>query len=236
MSLTLAQGEGITVITVTSNPKSKWPILCQILGTLCYTPVYSVSQAVKEKLKSVYTALGTMQIIYGVLCIVLGVLIDRLWQWNNLTGCDAVFWFGGTAIVFGIVTILAAWFPSSCLLAFTLLLNVVSGALAITTVVLCSIDLVRGNYLYCNDYYDYSTPSPEQRSDRETCMKYMETNKMITGGLDIMIMVLSVLQLCVTISFCVLTGKVLCTKTEDAEMVKDPELNKPLLEDAIAAN
>lgn len=231
MSLTLAQGEGISVITITSNPKSKWPILCQILGTLCYTPVYSVSQGMKEKLKSTHTALGTMQIIYGVVGIVLGVLMRRSWYWNNITDSGVAFWVGGMAIVIGIVTILAAKFPSSCLLAFALLLNVVNAALAITAVVLCSIDLAMGNYPYCRDYYD-TTPSPEQMKNEEICRNYKKINQIILGGLYILMIVMSVLQLCVTISFCVLTGKTLCTKTEDAEMVEDPELNKPLLEDA----
>ncbi len=42
---------------------------------------------------------------------------------------------------------------------------------------------------------------------------------MILGGLDIMMIVLSVLQLCVTISFCVLTGKALCKKDEDVKVL-----------------
>ncbi|KAL0171354.1 hypothetical protein M9458_031665 [Cirrhinus mrigala] len=57
---------------------------------------------------------------------------------------------------------------------------------------------------------------------------------MILGGLDIMMIVLSVLLLCVTISFCVLTGKALCKKDDDAKSVEDPELHKPLMEDATA--
>ncbi|RXN38420.1 transmembrane protein 176A-like [Labeo rohita] len=56
--------------------------------------------------------------------------------------------------------------------------------------------------------------------------------KIILGGLDIMMIVLSVVQLCVTITFCVLTGKALCKKDEDEKL--DPELYQPLLEDDTA--
>ncbi|ROL41438.1 hypothetical protein DPX16_6836 [Anabarilius grahami] len=139
-------------------------------------------------------------------------------------------------LVAGIVTILGAKFPSPCLLVIAMILNIVSGALAIAAVVLYSVDLAKGTYLYCNtDYYssyDYpATPSPADMSRTEICMQYKHLILMIVGGLEIMIIVLSVLQLCVTISFCVLTGKALCKKDEDA---KDPELYKQLLEDDTA--
>ncbi|KAL0171351.1 hypothetical protein M9458_031662, partial [Cirrhinus mrigala] len=59
MTLTVSHDEGLTVITVNSNPKSKWPLLCQILGFLCYNPMCSVSQDVKKgKLKDVHTSFG----------------------------------------------------------------------------------------------------------------------------------------------------------------------------------
>jgi len=61
MSLTVSQGEGLTVITVSSNPKSKWPVLCQILRLLCCSPVCSVSQNMKGMLTNIHTALGVSQ-------------------------------------------------------------------------------------------------------------------------------------------------------------------------------
>ncbi len=61
MTLTVSRGEGLTIITVTSNPKSKWPVLCEILGFLCYSPACFVSQGMKGKLKDILTALGVSQ-------------------------------------------------------------------------------------------------------------------------------------------------------------------------------
>ncbi|XP_077077698.1 uncharacterized protein LOC143730975 [Siphateles boraxobius] len=238
MSLTVSQGEGLTVITVSSNPKSKWPVLCQILAYLCCSPVCFVSQNMKGKLTNIHTSFGTMQIIVGVINIVFGILLRSVWIWNTATESRAAFWIGGVVLVVGIVTILGAKFPSPCLLVIVLILNIVSGALAITAVVLYSVDLAKGNDSYCQTDYYYSsygtpaTPSAEKMRRTEICMHYKYLVQMIIGGLDIMMIVLSVLQLCVNISFCVLTGKALCKKDEDAKSVEDPELHKPLLEDA----
>uniref|UniRef100_A0A672S618 Uncharacterized protein n=1 Tax=Sinocyclocheilus grahami TaxID=75366 RepID=A0A672S618_SINGR len=119
-----------------------------------------------------------------------------------------------------------------------IILNVVSAGLAITAVVLYSVDLANSHtYENCengsyhqsryNGYgYSYETPSPEDNRRKEMCLFYKNLIENIFRGLDIMMIVLSVLQLCVTISFCVLTGKALCKKDED-----DSELHKPLLED-----
>uniref|UniRef100_A0A8C2G905 Uncharacterized protein n=1 Tax=Cyprinus carpio TaxID=7962 RepID=A0A8C2G905_CYPCA len=117
VSLTVSQGEGLTVIA--SNPKSRWPVLCQILGFLCCSPVCSVSQNMKGKLTNIHTALGTMPIIVGVINIVLGILLNSSWIRGNLADFGVAFWIGGVVLVVGIVTILAAKFPSPFLLVIT---------------------------------------------------------------------------------------------------------------------
>uniref|UniRef100_A0A8C1TYL3 Transmembrane protein 176A-like n=1 Tax=Cyprinus carpio TaxID=7962 RepID=A0A8C1TYL3_CYPCA len=247
MTLTVSQGEGLTVITVTSNPKSKWPVLCQILGFLCYSPVCSVSQGMKGKLKDVHTALGIVQMIIGVLNIVAGIVLQCLGSWFTMGRiAQGPFWLGSMFLVVGIVCILTAKFPSSCLLIIGIILNVVGAALAITAVVLYSVDLAN-DHIYENcetssyQYsrykgygYHYDTPSPEDTRRKEMCLYYKNLNEMILGGLDITMIVLSVLQICVTISFCVVTGKALRKEDEDVKSVEDPELHKPLLEDTTA--
>uniref|UniRef100_A0A671L1L5 Transmembrane protein 176l.4 n=1 Tax=Sinocyclocheilus anshuiensis TaxID=1608454 RepID=A0A671L1L5_9TELE len=244
MTLTVSRGEGLTVITVTSNPKSKWPVLCQILGFLCYSPVCSVSQVMKGKLKDVHTALGIVQMIIGVLNIVAGIVLKCLAAWFTMERiAQGPFWLGSVFLVVGIVCILTAKFPSSCLLIIGIILNVVSAGLAITAVVLYSVDLAH-NHTYENcetdSYhhsrydgygYRYETPSPEDNRRKEMCLFYKNLSENIFRGLDIMMIALSVHQICVTISFCVLTGKALCKKDEDVKSVEDPELHKPLLED-----
>ncbi|XP_058604150.1 membrane-spanning 4-domains subfamily A member 8-like isoform X2 [Onychostoma macrolepis] len=209
MTLTVSRGEGLTVITVTSNPKSKWPVLCQILGFLCDTPSCSVSQGMKGKLKDVHTAFGIVQMIIGVLNIVVGIVFTSLGSWFIMyRTANGPFWIGSVFLVVGIMCVLTVKFPTSCLLTTGIVLNLVSAGLAIAAVVLYSVDLA-------NDHTN------------EYCI--------IFRGLDIMMIVLSVLQLCVTISFSVLTGKALHKEDEDVKSVEDPELHKPLLEDATAA-
>ncbi|XP_016137476.1 transmembrane protein 176A-like [Sinocyclocheilus grahami] len=247
MPLTVSRGEGLTVITITSNPKSKWPVLCQILGFLCYSPVCSVSQGMKGKLKDVHTALGIVQMIIGVLNIAVGIVFTCLGSWFIMyRTAFGPFWIGSVFLVVGIMCILSAKFPTSCLLTTGIILNLVSAGLAIAAVVLYSVDLANdhtyencetSSYYYSHyDGYGYGygnkTPSPENSKRREECLYYKNLIEMILGGLDIMMIALSVFQLCVTISFCVLTGKALCKKDEDVKSVEDPELHKPVLEDA----
>ncbi|KAI7806338.1 hypothetical protein IRJ41_004238 [Triplophysa rosa] len=162
MSLTMSQGDGVTVISVTTNPESKWPLLCQILGNLCYSPVCSVAQKLKGKLTETQTALGIVQMIVGVISIAVGAILESVHLYNDLMETKAPFWLGAVFLAIGIVCVLAAKFPSPCLVS------------------------------------------------------------LILGGLDIILIVLAVLQLCVTISFCVLTLKALCRKSGTAQEIELP--------------
>ncbi|XP_042629107.1 uncharacterized protein tmem176l.3a [Cyprinus carpio] len=332
MSLTVSQGEGMTVITVISNPKSRWPVLCQILGSLCYGPVCFASQEMEEKLTDTQRVIGIVQIVVAVMNLVLGCfgiifffvttsansivlsvfqlcvaisfcvltikslckkggsaklventtsesrsgksqyslpfghscsmtlalnqdLEDKLTDTHTALGTVQImvgvmnitvgffgfvfaYWIGSVFLVVGIMCVLAVMFPHPRLLVITVALNVVSAALAITAAVLYSIDLAMGSSLSCyREHYYYSSNNDwpaHKKSNFESCFYYKNLSQMMLGGLDIMMIVLSVLQLCVTISFCVLTGKALCKKDEDAKSVEDPELHKPLLEDDTA--
>ncbi len=49
------------VITITSNPKSKWPALCHILSSLCYGPVCFASEDMKEKLTDTQRVIGVSE-------------------------------------------------------------------------------------------------------------------------------------------------------------------------------
>lgn len=66
-----------------------------------------------------------------------------------------------------------------------MILNVVSGAMAITAVVLYSVDVAKGTYLYCNNEYYSSydnpaTPSPAEMRRIEICMQYGHLIRVIT--------------------------------------------------------
>uniref|UniRef100_A0A9J7YIA2 Uncharacterized protein n=1 Tax=Cyprinus carpio carpio TaxID=630221 RepID=A0A9J7YIA2_CYPCA len=233
MSLTVSRGESLTVITVTSNPKSKWPVLCQILGFLCCSPVSPASYEMKGKLMHVHTALGIVQIIISVI----NITVENLFAWLKFYSLYTIllgpFWLGGVYLIVGILCVLHAKFPSTCLLVITVILNLVSATLAIAAVVLYSIDLNSIATLYCNSYSYSQTgysdlPFTTKEQNTKMCL-----DSMIRQGLNIIMIALLVLQLCMTIIFYVLTGKV-CKKDEDVKSVEDPELHKPLHEDATA--
>ncbi|XP_050987645.1 uncharacterized protein tmem176l.3a isoform X2 [Labeo rohita] len=333
MPLTMSQSEGMMVVTITSNPKSKWPALCQILSSLCYGPVCFASEDMKEKLTDTQRVIGMIQIVVAVMNLVLGcfgiiyflatssvsslvfsvlqicvvvsfcvltlkslckkgtggntklvekttletksgishntkdsmtdsmtpalsqnmkdVLTDTRTELLTLQimvgvmniamgffGFVFAFWIGSVFLVVGIICAVAVHFPHPKLLVIRVILNVVSAALAITAAVLYSVDLAVGSSLSCyREPYYYSSDNEFIRLNRkssnfESCFYYKNLSEIILGGLDIMMIVLSVVQLCVTITFCVLTGKALCKKDEDEKL--DPELYKPLLEDDTA--
>lgn len=59
MSVSVSTADGVTVFTLTSDPKSPWPPLCQILKGLCYNPTCcSVSQQLKTVQRTSQSVLG----------------------------------------------------------------------------------------------------------------------------------------------------------------------------------
>lgn len=97
MSITMTKADGVTVMTLTSDPKSAWPPLCQILKALCYSPVCcTVSQHLRKIQKTSQSVLGALQIMVGLLNIGLGaiLLISRGGPWWIMDSAFS-FWLGG---------------------------------------------------------------------------------------------------------------------------------------------
>ncbi|XP_060717500.1 uncharacterized protein LOC132840117 [Tachysurus vachellii] len=248
MSLTISRAEGVTVYTVHSNHKSKWPIFCQILGTLCYSPVCSVSQRLKHQLSCTLTVLATIQIMVGIMNLGIGSLFLAFFKPGYL-GSDLL-WLGGVVIAIGILCILSEKFPSPCLIALTVLMNIMSAALAITFIVKYSMDLAtRPRWSKCEDpaanegyRYSWTTPSPTKKAmldeifekkleDYRVCKENWLIIQNLYICLDILMIVLAVLHLCVTMSWCFLNIKALCKKQADAQDIEDPELCKHLMKE-----
>lgn len=248
MSVTVTKADGVTVLTVTSNPKSRCPLLCQILGTLCCSPFYFVSGGLKQQLGSSHAVLGTLQIMVGVITMGFGGIVRSVgWSWWLYDGC---FWIGAVFIAAGIVCILVKRFPSPCLIIFSILVNLASFGMAVTAIVYFSMELDRtvwnysckrndwnGGYRY-RDPYDEIIIAPTTANSwaeyEENCERYKYMLKMTYGGMMIMMIVLSFLVVCVTISSCVLSVKALCKNYKENEM-EDPELKKPLLDEVISS-
>uniref|UniRef100_A0A3Q1BIL7 Transmembrane protein 176l.4 n=1 Tax=Amphiprion ocellaris TaxID=80972 RepID=A0A3Q1BIL7_AMPOC len=248
MSVTMTKAEGVTVFTLTSDPQSAWPPLCQIFKGLCYSPVCcSVSQQLRRIQRTSQSVLGTLQIMVGLLNLVLGAIVLGPSSWWHLYYFAMFpFWLGALFIVFGIVCILSEKYPSPCLVILTLVLNLAGVAFAITAIVMYSISVadtyMGGWYWYCDhndyDYYGYrrhhttTTPSPERDVLQEKCLEARELAQMLLRGINGVLIVLSVLELCVVISSVVLGIKALRSRQKESnKSAEEPESFKPLLDE-----
>ncbi|XP_067367133.1 transmembrane protein 176A-like isoform X1 [Channa argus] len=241
MSISMTNADGVTVLTLTSDPKSVWPPLCQILRALCYNPVCcTVSQQLKRERRISQSVLGTMQIMIGLLNIGLGTILLCSHVYMYLINSDLLpIWLGILFIIFGITSILSEKYPSPCLVILNVMLNFAGVAFAITGIVLYSVTM--GNlYLWWNcspgdpwySQYTTASPSPEELRIQEACKQGKEVLLILLRSIQALLLVLSVLGLCVTISSSVLGIKVLRKKEkEDTKSTAEPEYYKPLLED-----
>ncbi|XP_041648645.1 uncharacterized protein LOC121513155 [Cheilinus undulatus] len=235
MSVTMTRSDGVTVFTLTSDPQSSLPPICQILKGLCYSPVCcSVSQRLKKFQGASQSVLGALHIMVGLLNIGLGAILlygDASWQMYYY---KFPIWLGVLFILFGIMNILSEKFPSPCLVILSVILNLSGVAFAITAIVLYIINVLN-IYLWwmCHDYdWDYRyrhrvTPSPEKMTK---CLETQDLVLMILRSINAVLIVLAVLELCVTISSAVLGIKALKQKPEN-KSPDDPEQYKPLLEE-----
>ncbi|XP_042077228.1 membrane-spanning 4-domains subfamily A member 8 isoform X1 [Haplochromis burtoni] len=218
MSVTVSKVDGVTILTLTSDPNSPWPPLCQILKNLCSSPVCcKVSQHLRRLKRPSEIVLGTLQIMIGLLNVVLGSILisqhDGSWT-MSYTGYPC--WMGGLFIMFGIVSILSDKYPSPCLVIVNVILNLTGVAFAIAAIVLYSISV-------SNLYW------PEMCYE---CYGGKTVIMMLYRSIIAVLIVLSVLELCVTISSVVLGIKSLKSKEKgQTKSTDDPELYKPLLEE-----
>uniref|UniRef100_A0A3B4GLW6 Uncharacterized protein n=1 Tax=Pundamilia nyererei TaxID=303518 RepID=A0A3B4GLW6_9CICH len=210
MSVTVSKTDGVTVFTLTSDPDSSWPPLCQILKNLCYSPVCCT---VSQRLRSLNR---TSQTVLGIFFRTLNLNFELIISADEIISD----------------------FFSYCLVTVTL--NVAGLAFAITAIVLYSIHLAN-IYLWwgsqCdNDYNPYwyqmrtttaVTPSPEEMIIKERCLEGQAV--MLLRSISVVLIVLSVLELCITIGSSILGIKSLRRKDKGKN-----ELTKPLLEEVTA--
>ncbi|KAM4581545.1 membrane-spanning 4-domains subfamily A member 6C-like [Odontesthes bonariensis] len=243
MSLTMSKADGVTVFTLVSDPQSHWPPLCQIIKSLCFSPVWcSVSQHPRRVLRTSLSVLGVIQILVGLLNIGLGciLLFTPGYSGWNLRNTDYPLWLGALFIVFGIMCILSEKYPSPCLVILNVILNLAGVGFAIAAIVLHSLHLGSLYIWYrCDDDYSYYTPQPSsyyRDRSKANCLEVKEMAMILLKGVSAVLIVLSVLELCVAVSSAVLGIKALrgAGKEQD-ESSDDPELCKPLLEEEKSA-
>lgn len=242
MSVSITRSDGVTVLTMTSDPKSRWPPLCQIFKGLCYSPVCcSVSQHLRMVQRTTQSLLGALHIMVGLLNIGFAAILccsggGSSWQMDS---SGFPFWMGGVFVLFGIMCILSEKYPSPCLVILNVVLNLSGVCFSIAAIVLYSINLANmGFWWMCDsDYYWYDRPMPYPSASpgevlmKERCFEGIAMILIILRGINAVLIVLSVLELCLVISSAVLAIKAL--KTGERGQMKntdDPEKYKPLLE------
>ncbi|XP_023262888.1 transmembrane protein 176B-like [Seriola lalandi dorsalis] len=241
MSVSVTRADGVTVFTLTSNPQSPCPPLCQILKALCYNPVCcTVSQHLRRVQRMSQSVLGALHIMAGLLNIGLGAILccSRGGSWWQMDETLFPFWMGALFMLFGIMCILSEKYPSPCVVIVSVILNLAAVAFAIAAIILYSINLANiWLWWMCDhdDYYSFRqqvTLSPEESVMKEKCMEALALSQMLLRSINAVLIVLSALELCVAISSATMGIKALRSeeKTED-ESTADPELYKPLLEE-----
>ncbi|XP_035284380.1 uncharacterized protein LOC118233120 isoform X5 [Anguilla anguilla] len=242
MPLSVTKGEGFTVFTVTSDPGRNWPLLCQVFTTLCCSPVCAVSGRLRKLMAGPQSALATVQIMMGLLTLGLGaVLLSVYFGPYYMRNICPPYWLGPIFIVSGILCLFAERFPSPCLVFLTSVVNMTSAIFAVVAIVFYAVVFDRMCYER-GDYNDYRnngyygtvnlTDLVRKANDPnlQLCRMYERTVLPVAMGVNVLLLVTAVLQLCVSISVAVLAIKAVEKKDEE----KVPEVQQPLMEEVTA--
>ncbi|XP_061573398.1 transmembrane protein 176B-like [Cololabis saira] len=246
MSVTMSRADGVATFTLTSDPQSRWPPLCQILKSLCYSPVCcSVSRQLGRVQRTSSSVLGTLHIMTGLISMGLSAIISCTragsWYRSQMDRTNFPYWLGALFILFGISCILSEKYPSPCLVILNTTLNLAGVAFAIAAIVLYSINMSQLDVrIWCDQRYYFGPTSPTLSEDeqhlRDQCLEGRQLIQMLLRGINGVLIVLSVLELCVVFSSAVVGIKALRnsgTKDQDQD-ARDVELYKPLLEEVTA--
>ncbi|XP_070691537.1 membrane-spanning 4-domains subfamily A member 6C-like [Pempheris klunzingeri] len=228
MSVTVAKADGVTVITLTTDSQSHCPPLCQILKSLCCC---SLSERLRGVQSTSQSLLGALQIMIGLLNIGLGAILvcsgsGSDWQMDSTM---FPFWLGAIFVFFGSMNIVSEKCPSPCLVILNVILSLLGVGFAIASIVLYSIN-VANIWLWwiCNDYHD----DMQIPGDMAKCNEATAVIEALLTGINSVLIVLSVLELCVVISSAVLGIKVLNSREKNTDKSPDDsEHYKPLLEE-----
>ncbi|XP_076006679.1 membrane-spanning 4-domains subfamily A member 15-like [Genypterus blacodes] len=208
MSVAMTKSEGVAVFTVTSDPNSSCPPIFQILKSLCYSPVcFSVSQRLRMVQNHYQSAVGTLQILVGSIHIGLGAILLSSHAGSSFFMDVTMFplWLGGLFMLFGVTCILSEKFPSPCLVISNVMLNLAGVAFAITAIFLYSIHW--GSvivYSFCGRRNLRVAPSPDEKYLEQRCKEGKAITLMLLRGITAVLIIMSALQLCLTISSAVL--------------------------------
>ncbi|XP_076593618.1 uncharacterized protein LOC143324781 [Chaetodon auriga] len=240
MSVTRTMVDGLNVFTVTSDPHSLCPPLCQIIKGLCQTPACcTVSQALKKVQKASLSLLGALHFVVGLLTIGLTCIVcSGGATWDGMGHTLFPFWIATVFMLLGLLSILSEKCPTPCLVLANLILNVIGLPLAIIAIVLYCISMgkIRLWWMcHLHDYPEYNTPAPstDQQILMRKCLQGEDLVLTFMLGMHALLIILTVLELCVIVSCIVLGVKGLRSRdTSENVNTEGPEPRRTLLEEA----
>ncbi|KAM3614725.1 uncharacterized protein V6R79_018508 [Siganus canaliculatus] len=144
--------------------------------------------------------IGTIQIMVGVFNIGLGPGRTSISP-GDLSSLGAAYWLGAVFIVTGIMSILAAEIPSTCLVGFTVFMNIVGAIFSVTGIALYAIDLINSSVLWICD-----------RSENNADCQHL------LMSVDVTMIALTVIQLIVSVRFAVVGIKALIGVTTEKQV------------------
>uniref|UniRef100_A0A8C6UGR8 Uncharacterized protein n=1 Tax=Neogobius melanostomus TaxID=47308 RepID=A0A8C6UGR8_9GOBI len=212
MSVSMSRSDGVTVLSLTSDPSSPCPPLCQLLGALCYSPgLCSVSRRLPSQRGGPQAVLGALWILTAILHLGLGLILTTTRGVSvfmlRITFCPV--WLGVLFLFFGVVCILTERFSRPVLALLCGLLNLTGFALSIVGIVYYA-QGGPGFWNYCgterNQYYEWgytrppTTVSPERSALQERCEEARDLLRGLTLSLRVGLIILCVLDLCLGLS------------------------------------
>nr|XP_033777013.1 membrane-spanning 4-domains subfamily A member 4A-like [Geotrypetes seraphini] len=202
MSSTVQESSGIVVITQVV-PQPRPMDSAQTEGN---TRAASLTSFYPRPLQKFYKgepkALGVTQILTGVIQILLGtILIEneyRSYRFVMYTGVP--FWSGSLYIISGSLSVAASCNPAIPLVRASLAMNIISSIAAGLGIII---------YITLSSFYYRSYSLCYYAEDKEECSILNFSNTVFDGAL-VLLLVLTILEFCVSISTSAFACKVLC--------------------------
>ncbi|KAK2844986.1 hypothetical protein Q5P01_011645 [Channa striata] len=201
------------------------PTLCRIRAVLCSSPVgCTVDKGLLQT--SVTAALGTIEILVGLFNVALGTGRTSI-RPGDLTDLRAAYWLGAVYTAAGVMAVFAGRLPSLCLVGFAVLMNIVGSIFAVVGTVLYAIDLGDASVASMCSW----KPLAADNSD-DKCVHVALIAQRLLTGMDIILIILAVLQLCVCISFAVLGIRAMVSRQKD-EFGADVHIYQPAFKEVL---
>ncbi|CAL8355550.1 unnamed protein product [Arctogadus glacialis] len=194
--------------------------------------------------------LGTIQILVGLVTAGLGPGRTST-RPGDLTQLGAPYWLGAVFLVAGILCILSGDFPSVVLVGFTVAVNICGAILAITGIVLYAIDLSNSSLTwmcpspstrepydvrhhgYADHHHGDSDSALETLHARlnqdlqDECITMARIAEGLLSTMDILLIILTILQLCVSLSTTILGLEALIRPTDHDKCRRNAEMKFP---------